>query len=53
MIAAQLGKAESVELLLQRGAAPNLRDLRGRTAADIARDAHQLPILGRLQDGAK
>lgn len=47
-LAAALGRADVVELLLERGADPALRDRRGRTPADLARNAKKEELADRL-----
>ncbi|MDQ1313967.1 MAG: hypothetical protein QG662_76 [Pseudomonadota bacterium] len=48
MFAAQEGHANVVQILLERGANPNLIDSHGSSAWTYARDAHQLKILALL-----
>ena len=45
MWAAGQGHVDTVKLLLSRGARPELRDDRGLTALDIARQAGQLAVV--------
>jgi hypothetical protein len=40
MWAAGFGKTDTVKVLLAAGANPSVKDNRGKTAADIARDEH-------------
>jgi len=47
MIAAALGDASTVGILLQHGAYPTLRDKDGKTAADLAANAEVRARLGR------
>jgi len=49
MMAAQYGAETSVELLLQRGADPRVRNERGLTAADFARLAKREALATRLE----
>jgi ankyrin repeat protein len=51
MIAASLGRAGAVAVLLQRGANPLLRDRAGHTALDRAREAQNSDIVKLLQRG--
>jgi ankyrin repeat protein len=51
MIAASLGRAGAVAVLLQRGANPLLRDHAGHTALDRAREAQNSDIVKLLQRG--
>jgi ankyrin repeat protein len=48
MWAAGQGKLDATRLLLARGARPDLRDDRGLTAADIARQAGQGAVAAAL-----
>jgi ankyrin repeat protein len=49
MWAAGQGQADAVRLLLERGARTELRDDRGLTAADMARQAGQAQALQLLE----
>jgi len=49
MMAAQYGAEASVDLLLQRGADPQLRNERGLSAADFARLAKREALAARLE----
>jgi len=49
MMAAQYGAEASVDLLLQRGADPQLRNERGLSAADLARLAKREALAARLE----
>jgi len=51
MIAASLGRAGAVMVLLRRGANPLLRDHAGHTALDRAREAQNGEIVKLLQKG--
>jgi ankyrin repeat protein len=51
MIAASLGRAGAVAVLLQRGANPLLRDHAGHTALDRAREAQNNDVVKLLQRG--
>lgn len=51
MFAAMFGRADAVELLLERGADPRARDAEGRDAAGLARDQGADAIARRI-DGA-
>jgi ankyrin repeat protein len=51
MIAASLGRAGAVAVLLRRGANPLLRDHAGHTALDRARDAQNPDVVKLLQRG--
>jgi uncharacterized protein len=51
MIAASLGRASAVEVLLRRGANPLLRDHAGHTALDRAREAHNGEVVKLLPKG--
>lgn len=46
--AAAAGHAAMVKLLLERGADPELRDRNGETAADVAKKAAFVDVLGEL-----
>lgn len=46
--AAAAGHAAMVRLLLERGADPTVRDTDGRTAADVAKEAAFVDVLGEL-----
>lgn len=46
--AAAAGHAAMVKLLLERGADPELRDQNGETAADVAKKAAFVDVLGEL-----
>jgi hypothetical protein len=53
MWAAGYGKADTVRLLLEKGADPNLKDNRGKTARQIAADAKHrevVEILGKEEE---
>jgi ankyrin repeat protein len=50
--AAWFGRGESVELLLEAGADSRLRDQKGRTAADAARERGHFEIAERLERAA-
>jgi hypothetical protein len=52
MWAAGQGYAETVQLLVESGADVKLQDDRGKTAADMARDAGQMNIVSILQAAA-
>ena len=45
MWAAGQGHVDAVKLLLARGARPEMRDARGLTAREIARDAGQAAVV--------
>jgi uncharacterized protein len=47
MIAASLGDAAMVGVLLQRGADRSLKDKEGKTATDLATNAEVRVLLGR------
>ena len=49
MWAAGAGSVETIRLLLARGARTDLRDDRGLTAADIARQAGQMAVVALLE----
>jgi hypothetical protein len=49
MWAAGYGKTECVQLLLERGADPKLKDDRGKTAADIAQDLGYVEVVALLR----
>jgi ankyrin repeat protein len=49
MWAAGYGKADTVRLLLARGADPARRDDRGKTAGDIARDGRYADVAALLE----
>jgi hypothetical protein len=49
MIAASLGRAGAVAMLLRRGANPLLRDHAGHTALDRAREAQNSDVVKLLQ----
>ena len=49
MWAAGYGQEPTARLLLQRGAERSLRDDRGKTAADIARELNHTALAGMLQ----
>jgi hypothetical protein len=52
MWAAGYGKVECVELLLERGADPRLRDDRGKTARDIAAEQGHQAVVAMLRERA-
>ena len=49
MLAASIGRTDAVALLLQRGANPKVRDSRGRTALDRAKESNDEQILKLLK----
>jgi ankyrin repeat protein len=50
MIATRMGRTESVKALLHGHADKDLKDRRGQTAADIAREVHHHTILAALRN---
>jgi ankyrin repeat protein len=52
MCAAAYGHDGTVQLLLQRGADPALRDNRGKTAADMAAEGRHAATLALLRGSA-
>jgi ankyrin repeat protein len=53
MWAAGYGHDETARFLLDQGADPKLKDNRGKTAADIARDGNYLALASLLEKGGK
>jgi ankyrin repeat protein len=51
MIAAELGELETVRLLLEHGADPQLADVSGRKAIDWARDKKRHAVVELLSTG--
>ena len=50
MVAADNGKQESMKVLLQCGANPSLKDDKGCTAMDWAKQRNQLAIVAMMED---